>query len=487
MKFVPHDYQRYAIERMITDPSIGLFLDMGLGKTVITLTAINDLRYNRWAVARCLVVAPKKVAEATWTKEAQKWDHLQHLRIVPVIGTAQQRIKALFSPGDVWVISRDNLPWLCDYLRQSWRFDMVVLDESTSFKNSQSKRFKALKMVRSRISRVVALTGTPSPNGLMDLWAQVYLLDGGERLGKTITSYRENFFTQDYVRPGQQYRTYTAQPDAQDRIQAAISDICVSMKASDYEQAMNDLAGTLEPARFAVLQTISDFIEENGETLEQWGQIILFVVSTIVEMLEMLASLPPSVTIIITTIILAITIFTKVNKAINDGTGAIGQLAGAFRAANPSLMQTAMIVMMVVAAVSLLVYLLVALTEGAERASSTMDAFAKRSQSTASTVSSAVNTAKSHGKQNGFARGTASAPRGRFLVGENGPEEIELRGGERIYSATQSRARRALATGGGSGGVVNNYYNLDVSKVRSMAQVVELAESAQQYNRKYGR
>ena len=104
MKFVPHDYQRYAIERMITDPSIGLFLDMGLGKTVITLTAINDLRYNRWAVARCLVVAPKKVAEATWTKEAQKWDHLQHLRIVPVIGTAQQRIKALFSPGDVWVI-----------------------------------------------------------------------------------------------------------------------------------------------------------------------------------------------------------------------------------------------------------------------------------------------------------------------------------------------------------------------------------------------
>ena len=255
----------------------------------------------------------------------------------------------------------------------------------------------------------------------------------------------------------------------------------------DYEQAMNDLAGTLEPARFAVLQTISDFIEENGETLEQWGQIILFVVSTIVEMLKMLASLPPSVTIIITTIILAITIFTKVNKAINDGTGAIGQLAGAFRAANPSLMQTAMIVMMVVAAVSLLVYLLVALTEGAERASSTMDAFAKRSQSTASTVSSAVNTAKSQGKQNGFARGTASAPRGRFLVGENGPEEIELRGGERIYSATQSRARRALATGGGSGGVVNNYYNLDVSKVRSMAQVVELAESAQQYNRKYGR
>lgn len=255
----------------------------------------------------------------------------------------------------------------------------------------------------------------------------------------------------------------------------------------DYEQAMNDLAGTLEPARFAVLQTISDFIEENGETLEQWGQIILFVVSTIVEMLKMLASLPPSVTIIITTIILAITIFTKVNKAINDGTGAIGQLAGAFRAANPSLMQTAMIVMTVVAAVSLLVYLLVALTEGAERASSTMDAFAKRSQSTASTVSSAVNTAKSQGKQNGFARGTASAPRGRFLVGENGPEEIELRGGERIYSATQSRARRALATGGGSGGVVNNYFNLDVSKVRSMAQVVELAESAQQYNRKYGR
>ena len=281
MKFVPHDYQRYAIERMITDPSIGLFLDMGLGKTVITLTAINDLRYNRWAVARCLVVAPKKVAEATWTKEAQKWDHLQHLRIVPVIGTAQQRIKALFSPGDVWVISRDNLPWLCDYLRQGWRFDMVVLDESTSFKNSQSKRFKALKMVRSRISRVVALTGTPSPNGLMDLWAQVYLLDGGERLGKTITSYRENFFTQDYARPGQQYRTYTAQPDAQDRIQAAISDICVSMKASDYldlpELIEDMIPVALDTKAKKAYQTLERemLLEVDDETITAQGAAVL--------------------------------------------------------------------------------------------------------------------------------------------------------------------------------------------------------------------
>ncbi len=234
MKFTPHTYQRYCTERIIQDPAIGLFLDMGLGKTVITLTAINDLRYNRWTVSRVLIVAPKKVAEATWSKEASKWEHLQHLRIIPILGTAQQRIRALFTPGDIWVINRENIPWLVDYYRNDWPFDMVVLDESSSFKNSQAKRFKALKLVRSRISRLVELTGTPAPNGLEDLWAQVYLLDGGQRLGKTITSYRDMFFMQDRAHPGQQYRTYSPQNGADQTIHAAISDICVSMKAEDY-------------------------------------------------------------------------------------------------------------------------------------------------------------------------------------------------------------------------------------------------------------
>lgn len=207
---------------------------MGLGKTVETLTAINDLRFNRWAVSRVLVVAPKKVAEATWSKEAERWDHLRHLRIIPVLGTAKQRIKALFTQGDIWVINRENIPWLVDYYRNDWPFDMVILDESSSFKNPQAKRFKALKLVRSRIKRLVELTGTPAPNGLEDLWAQIYLLDGGQRLGKTVSSYREMFFTQDYSHPGQQYRTYSPQDGADRTIQAAISDICVSMKAEDY-------------------------------------------------------------------------------------------------------------------------------------------------------------------------------------------------------------------------------------------------------------
>lgn len=234
MKYSPHNYQRYAIERIISDPALGLFLDMGLGKTVITLTAVNDLRFNRWAVSRCLVVAPKKVAEATWSTEAAKWDHLKHLRIIPVLGSAKKRIQALNTPGDVWVVNRENVPWLAEYYRNAWPFDMVVLDESSSFKNPQSKRFKALKMVRGHIRRLVELTGTPAPNGLEDLYAQIYLLDDGARLGRTVSSFRETFMVQDYSHPGQQYRTYSLQDGAEQKIQAAIADICVSMKAEDY-------------------------------------------------------------------------------------------------------------------------------------------------------------------------------------------------------------------------------------------------------------
>ena len=234
MKFVPHSYQQYAIGRILSDPRVGLFLDMGLGKTVITLTAVNELRFNRWAVRRVLVVAPKKVAEATWTKEAQKWDHLQHLQIVPVLGPLKKRIQALETPGDVWVINRENVPWLVDYYRNAWPFDMVILDESSSFKNAQSKRFRAMRLVLPKISRLVELTGTPAPNGMEDLWAQIYLLDNGQRLGKTISSYRDTFFQQDRAYPGQMYRTYSLRSGAENLIRAAIADICVSMKAEDY-------------------------------------------------------------------------------------------------------------------------------------------------------------------------------------------------------------------------------------------------------------
>lgn len=233
MKFTPHNYQAYCINRILTDPALGLFLDMGLGKTVITLTAINELRYGQFAVRRVLIVAPKKVAEATWSKEAAKWDHLTLLRFSIVLGGVLRRIRALNTPADVYVINRENVQWLVDYYGNDWPFDMVVLDESSSFKNHQAKRFKALKMVRSRIARLVELTGTPSPNGLMDLWAQVFLLDSGQRLGKTIGQYRERYFDPDQ-RNRVQVFSYAPKDGAAGTIQAAISDICVSMKAKDY-------------------------------------------------------------------------------------------------------------------------------------------------------------------------------------------------------------------------------------------------------------
>ena len=233
MQFNPHPYQSYCIRRIIEDKAVGLFLDMGLGKTAVTLTAINDLRYNRFAIRKALIIAPKKVAEATWETEGEKWDHLRLLRFSRVMGTAVQRVKALCTPADVYVMSRDNVDWLVGYYRQDWPFDMVVLDESSSFKNPQSKRFKALKKIRSRISRLVELTGTPAPNGMMDLWAQVYLLDGGERLGKTIGGFRERYFL-----PDKRNRTtifsWKAKEEAEARIRGLIGDICISMKAEDY-------------------------------------------------------------------------------------------------------------------------------------------------------------------------------------------------------------------------------------------------------------
>lgn len=202
---------------------------------MITLTAVNTLRYDRWAVQRVLIIAPKKVAEGTWSKEASKWDHLRHLRVSLVCGSQVKRLRALATPADVYVINRDNVVWLVDYFKNAWPFDMVVLDESSSFKNSQSKRFKALRAVRSRINRLVELTGTPSSNGLMDLWAQIYLLDGGERLGKNISQYRERFFDPD-KRSRVQIFSYAPKEGSMDYIQRAIGDICISMKSEDYLQ-----------------------------------------------------------------------------------------------------------------------------------------------------------------------------------------------------------------------------------------------------------
>lgn len=233
MKFKPHSYQRYCINRVLATPALGLFLDMGLGKTVITLTAVNDLKYNQFAINKVLVIAPKKVAESTWAKEAAKWDHLQLLRISTVLGSETKRIRALNTPADIYVINRENIPWLVEYYRNAWPFDMVIVDEFSSFKNHQAKRFKALSWVRPHIKRIVGLTGTPAPNGLQDLWAQVYLLDGGERLGKKITGFRERYFEPDQ-RNRDRVFTYVPKIGADEVIQNLIGDICVSMKAEDY-------------------------------------------------------------------------------------------------------------------------------------------------------------------------------------------------------------------------------------------------------------
>lgn len=204
-----------------------------MGKTVITLTAINDLKYNRFLISKVLVIAPKKVAEATWSKEAAKWDHLKMLRVIPVLGSKIKRIKALNTPSDIWVINRENVPWLVEYYRNAWPFDMVVVDEFSSFKNHKAKRFKSLTWVRSKINRFVGLTGTPAPNGLLDLWAQIYLLDEGKRLGKRITQFRERYFEPDQ-RDREHVFSYAPKLGADEAIQKLIGDICISMKAEDY-------------------------------------------------------------------------------------------------------------------------------------------------------------------------------------------------------------------------------------------------------------
>lgn len=233
MKYNPHQYQEYATARILDTPYIALLLEMGLGKTVSTLTAIDMLINDYFDADRVLVIAPLRVADDTWAREVQKWDHLKHLRISKVLGSADVRRKALKSDADVWVINRENVEWLVTEYGSKWPFDMVVIDESSSFKNPQSKRFKALRRVRPMIKRVVELTGTPAPNGLEDLWAPTYLLDQGERLCKTITGYRDRYFTPG-ARSGHVVYDWKQKQEAEERIYEAIADIAVSMKAKDW-------------------------------------------------------------------------------------------------------------------------------------------------------------------------------------------------------------------------------------------------------------
>ena len=245
MEYRPHEYQKYCTQRVVSEDAIGLFLDMGLGKSVITLTAIDILKYDRFDIQKVLVIAPKKVAETTWTTEAAKWDHLSKLRVVKVLGSALQRKRALAMTADVYVINRENVQWLVDYYRTEWPFDMVVIDELSSFKSNKAKRWKSLTWVRPKIKRIVGLTGTPAPNSLEDLWAEVYLLDEGKRLYPKIGQFRTRFFNPGQRGPQGEVFSYYPKEGASESINSAISDICVSMKAEDYLELPEMLSVTV--------------------------------------------------------------------------------------------------------------------------------------------------------------------------------------------------------------------------------------------------
>ena len=233
MIYNPHDYQRYATEFILSHPIAAVILQMGLGKTVCTLDAINRLMYDSFEVSKVLVIAPLRVAKVTWSDEINKWDNLSHLRYSVAVGTEKERIKALKKDADIYIINRENVQWLVEKSKVPFEFDMVVIDELSSFKNWNSKRFKAFMQVRPRVKRIVGLTGTPSPNGMMGLFAQFKCLDMGARLGRFITQYRNQYFVPDRMN-GQIVYSYRLRPGAEKQIYDRIDDITISMKAMDH-------------------------------------------------------------------------------------------------------------------------------------------------------------------------------------------------------------------------------------------------------------
>lgn len=248
MKYSPHDYQRYATNFIINNPISAVLLEMGLGKSVISLSAINELMLDYFDVSRTLVIAPLRVAISTWPEEIKKWDHLKYLSYSVVTGSEKERLDALKKPAHIYVINRENVDWLITKSGFKWFFDMVVIDELSSFKSYQAKRFKSLLKARPKVKRIVGLTGTPSSNGLMDLWAEFRLLDMGERLGRYITHYRQNFFIPD-KRNQQIIFSYKPKDGAEKVIYQLISDITISMKSKDFlkmpECIMNEVVVSL--------------------------------------------------------------------------------------------------------------------------------------------------------------------------------------------------------------------------------------------------
>ena len=276
MRFIPHDYQSYCIDYIRTHSVAALLLDMGLGKTVITLTALKDLMLDSLSVSKVLVIGPLRVSRDVWPAEIQKWDHLKDLDVSVIIGDVKTRIAAINRPAMVYIINRENTKWLVEYYEKNgrrWDFDCVVIDELSSFKNYQSQRFKWLRKICPYVKRWIGLTGTPTSNGLMDLWAEIGILDGGERLGRFIGRYREAYFRPGAMNPhtGIVYQ-YTIRPGAEEQIYRKISDITISMKALDYLQMPEYVSVTHEVRMSSAEKDIYDRMKndliiplENGD------------------------------------------------------------------------------------------------------------------------------------------------------------------------------------------------------------------------------
>ena len=273
MKYVPSDYQTYATDFILSHPVSAVFLEMGLGKTVITLTALFDLVLDSFLIRKVLVIAPLRVARDTWPLEIKKWNHLSGLTYSVVLGDERERCKALMEKADVYLINRENVEWLVTKSRFRFDFDMVVVDELSSFKSHQAKRFRSLMQVRPLAKRIVGLTGTPSSNGLMDLWAEFKILDMGERLGRFITRYREAYFRPD-KRNGSIVYSYKPVQGAEDAIYGRISDITISMKTSDYlklpECVMNEVPVFMDEKERKVYEQLKDEMTASikGETID---------------------------------------------------------------------------------------------------------------------------------------------------------------------------------------------------------------------------
>nr|DAQ15828.1 MAG TPA: Chromatin remodeling complex ATPase [Caudoviricetes sp.] len=235
MEYKPYYYQDFAEKFILDNPEAGLLLDMGMGKTVTSLSAADKLLNDYFAVSKVLVIAPLKPAKETWPPEVKKWDHLKHLKLSLILGSKAERIAACEREADIYIVNRENVVWLVDYFKSKWPFDMVIIDELSSFKSSKAQRFRALKKVRKYIKRIVGLTGTPSPNGLLDLWPEMYLLDEGKALGKTLTGYRDTYFVPD-KRNATTIFSWKPKDGAEELIYEKIGKLCISMNAADYLQ-----------------------------------------------------------------------------------------------------------------------------------------------------------------------------------------------------------------------------------------------------------